>query len=73
MQQNDRQTKTSHSRNDDKIMEVAAGAEPWVVGPHHGRISYLRKVFDMVKRVGVALAMKRCDGPFIVVARVMRA
>ncbi|KAJ3519745.1 hypothetical protein NM208_g14002 [Fusarium decemcellulare] len=71
--QPDRQIKTSLPRNDDKIMEVATGAKPWVVGTHRGRISYLRKVFDMVKRVGVALVTKRCDGPFVVVARVMRA
>lgn len=48
-------------------MEVATDAKPWVVGQRRGRISYFRKVFDMVKRVGVALVTKRCDGPFLVV------
>jgi hypothetical protein len=53
-------------------MEVATDAKLWVVGKCQSRISYLRKVFDMVRRVGVALT-KRCDSPFVVVARVMRA
>jgi hypothetical protein len=54
-------------------MEVATDAKPLVVGKRKGRISYLRKVLDMVKGVGAALVTKRCHGPFVVVARVMRA
>lgn len=54
-------------------MEVATDAKPWVVGKRQSRISYLRKVLDMVKGVGAALVTKRYDGPFVVVARVMRA
>lgn len=54
-------------------MEVAAGAEPWVAGTYPSRASYLRKVFDVVKWVGVAIATTRCDNPFSVAACVLRA
>lgn len=54
-------------------MEVAADAEPLTVRTYPNRVSYLQKVLDMVKRVGVTFSRKRNDGPYFVVGCVMRA
>lgn len=53
-------------------MEVATDVEPLLVRTYPSRVSYLQKVFDMVKRVGVAFSRKRYDGPYFVVGCVMR-
>jgi hypothetical protein len=56
-----------------KITEVATAAKPIGSRTPASRVSYLRKVFDMVKKVGVAFCPKGYGGDSVVAGCVMQA